>query len=52
MAALRSNLLGDRTAVSSSKMKQSMCPSRALSGVLEVWERETTSEKGDKWNCE
>jgi len=52
MADMRSNLLGDRTTVSSSKMKQSLCPSRAVSRVLGVWERETTSEKGDKWNSE
>jgi len=43
-----SNLLGDRTTVSSSKMKQSLCPSGALAGVKGVWERETVSEKGDK----
>jgi len=52
MAKMRSNLLGDRTTVSRSKMKQSLYPSRALSGVLGIWERETASEKGDKWNSE
>jgi len=36
MADMRSNLLGDKTTISSSKMKQSMGPSRALSGVLGV----------------